>query len=205
MLVTNARMVLADSLVDGALSVRDGLIAEIGEGPSAVAGALDFEGDLLLPGFVELHTDNLEKHGKRFRVTALDDFCGHAGNDRIGRHVLGDDGRRADHRAIADGDAGHDHRAMADPHIVPDGHVMIAPPLEKFRVIAQVEPDLTRAIAVVMLAGAPSGVVARIDADECRNRAELSDRGVNDRAVMDDIAVIAERGFGDAGARAHFG
>jgi alpha-D-ribose 1-methylphosphonate 5-triphosphate diphosphatase len=62
MLVTNARMVLADNVVDGALSVRDGLIAEIGEGASAVAGALDFEGDLLLPGFVELHTDNLEKH-----------------------------------------------------------------------------------------------------------------------------------------------
>ena len=61
MLVTNARIVLADRLIHGALSVREGVIADIG-GPSASPSALDFEGDMLLPGFVELHTDNLEKH-----------------------------------------------------------------------------------------------------------------------------------------------
>lgn len=62
MLVTNARLVLADRTLDGAMSVRDGLIRDIGEGPSAVADGVDFEGDFLIPGFVELHTDNLEKH-----------------------------------------------------------------------------------------------------------------------------------------------
>ena len=62
MLVANARIVLADAMIEGAMMVRDGRIADLGEGPSSVAGALDFEGDLLLPGFVELHTDNLEKH-----------------------------------------------------------------------------------------------------------------------------------------------
>ncbi|WP_457300760.1 alpha-D-ribose 1-methylphosphonate 5-triphosphate diphosphatase [Phyllobacterium sp. P5_D12] len=62
MLVTNAQLVLADSILDGAMGVRDGLIQEIGEGPSSIANAVDFEGDFLIPGFVELHTDNLEKH-----------------------------------------------------------------------------------------------------------------------------------------------
>jgi alpha-D-ribose 1-methylphosphonate 5-triphosphate diphosphatase len=62
MLITNASMVLAESVVDGALTVRDGCITDVREGASAVGDALDFEGDLLLPGFVELHTDNLEKH-----------------------------------------------------------------------------------------------------------------------------------------------
>jgi len=61
MLVTNARIVLADCVLDGAMAVENGVIADIGA-PSALPAALDFEGDLLLPGFVELHTDNLEKH-----------------------------------------------------------------------------------------------------------------------------------------------
>lgn len=62
MLVTNARLVLADRILDGAMSVQHGLIQDIGEGPSSIADAVDFEGDFLIPGFVELHTDNLEKH-----------------------------------------------------------------------------------------------------------------------------------------------
>ncbi|RCW79783.1 alpha-D-ribose 1-methylphosphonate 5-triphosphate diphosphatase [Phyllobacterium bourgognense] len=62
MLVTNARLVLADRILDGAVSVQHGLIQDIGEGPSSIADAVDFEGDFLIPGFVELHTDNLEKH-----------------------------------------------------------------------------------------------------------------------------------------------
>jgi len=41
--------------------VRDGLIVEVAEAGSSAAGAIDLEGDWLLPGFVELHTDNLER------------------------------------------------------------------------------------------------------------------------------------------------
>ena len=59
---SNARIVLPDRVVDGTVVVSDGCIAEIGQGRSAVAGAIDLEGDLLIPGLVELHTDNLEKH-----------------------------------------------------------------------------------------------------------------------------------------------
>ena len=58
----NARLVLADEVIAGHLVLRDGCIHALGHGPAMQPGAIDCEGDLLLPGLVELHTDNLEKH-----------------------------------------------------------------------------------------------------------------------------------------------
>lgn len=57
---TNARLVLHDEIVDGTLSVRDGRIAAIEAGHTSVAGAIDLEGDHLIPGLIELHTDHFE-------------------------------------------------------------------------------------------------------------------------------------------------
>lgn len=60
---TNAQVVLADRVIHGTVVARDGEIVEIGDTPrSTASGAMDLDGDLLLPGLVELHTDNLEKH-----------------------------------------------------------------------------------------------------------------------------------------------
>lgn len=61
MILSNARLVLADEVVHGHVRVRDGRIAEITTG-AAPAGAEDLEGDYLLPGLVELHTDHVEGH-----------------------------------------------------------------------------------------------------------------------------------------------
>ncbi|TLX59739.1 phosphonate metabolism protein PhnM [Stutzerimonas nosocomialis] len=61
-ILSNARLVTAERVIDGCLVVRDGLIAAIDEGRSGLPQALDLGGDYLLPGLVELHTDNLEKH-----------------------------------------------------------------------------------------------------------------------------------------------
>jgi len=61
LVLKNATVVLRDRLMRGHVLCRDGAIAEIGEGETAAPG-LDVEGDLLLPGLVELHTDNLEHH-----------------------------------------------------------------------------------------------------------------------------------------------
>ena len=58
--LSNAQIVLPDSVVRGSVQVRDGRIADISEGP--VSGGEDFGGDYLLPGLVELHTDHLENH-----------------------------------------------------------------------------------------------------------------------------------------------
>ncbi len=60
-ILTNARIVAPSSVIDGTLIVREGRIAAIEAGRSRVPAALDLEGDWLLPGFVELHTDNLER------------------------------------------------------------------------------------------------------------------------------------------------
>lgn len=62
LILTNARIVTADEVVDGTLVVRGTDIADIGIGPSRAAAAHDLGGDYLLPGLIELHTDNLEKH-----------------------------------------------------------------------------------------------------------------------------------------------
>jgi alpha-D-ribose 1-methylphosphonate 5-triphosphate diphosphatase len=56
----NARIVLADRVIEGALDIDGGLIAAVDEGASTTGE--DFEGDYLVPGLVELHTDHLENH-----------------------------------------------------------------------------------------------------------------------------------------------
>ncbi len=56
----NARLILPDSVIDGSLTCDRGRIADI-DGATSVAGH-DCEGDYLLPGLIELHTDHLEVH-----------------------------------------------------------------------------------------------------------------------------------------------
>jgi alpha-D-ribose 1-methylphosphonate 5-triphosphate diphosphatase len=58
----NARVVLGHEVLHGHVVVRDGRIHAIGHGPLMSPAAIDLQGDLLLPGLVEVHTDNLERH-----------------------------------------------------------------------------------------------------------------------------------------------
>lgn len=58
----NARLVLAVETLTGSVLVRDGRIVSIDAGRIVPRGAIDCEGDLLAPGLIELHTDNLEQH-----------------------------------------------------------------------------------------------------------------------------------------------
>jgi alpha-D-ribose 1-methylphosphonate 5-triphosphate diphosphatase len=60
--LANARLVLPDRVVPGRVTVADGRIAAVEEGDAVPRGAEDLRGDLLAPGLVELHTDNLERH-----------------------------------------------------------------------------------------------------------------------------------------------
>ena len=60
--LTNAKVVLADREVDGTVVLSEGKISRVEEGRSDLPTALDMEGDYLLPGLVELHTDSLEGH-----------------------------------------------------------------------------------------------------------------------------------------------
>lgn len=62
LVLANARLVLEDEVITGAVSVRGGVIAAIDHGAQVPTAALDCEGDYLAPGLIELHTDNLERH-----------------------------------------------------------------------------------------------------------------------------------------------
>ena len=57
---SNARIVLADQVIEGSLEVSDGIITAIGTGSSR--SGIDVDGHYLIPGLVELHTDHLEQH-----------------------------------------------------------------------------------------------------------------------------------------------
>ncbi len=59
----NARVVLADAIIDGWVATRDGVIVDLGCGvPPHMS--IDLDGDLLIAGLIELHTDHLEPHLK---------------------------------------------------------------------------------------------------------------------------------------------
>jgi len=61
-IIANARIVLADRVIErGWIAWAGGRIAEYGDG-KAPSAAIDAEGDLVMPGLIELHTDHLEMH-----------------------------------------------------------------------------------------------------------------------------------------------
>lgn len=59
--LTNARIVLAERVIEGWVAIAGGQIAGLGEGRAPERG-LDMNGDYVVPGLVELHTDHLEAH-----------------------------------------------------------------------------------------------------------------------------------------------
>jgi alpha-D-ribose 1-methylphosphonate 5-triphosphate diphosphatase len=62
LVLARARVVTDREVLCASLRIADGRIQALDPGDSAWAGALDLEGDLLLPGLVETHTDNLERY-----------------------------------------------------------------------------------------------------------------------------------------------
>ncbi len=60
--LANAQLVLPDRVVVGSITIEHGVISQITEGDRVPTGAVDCGGDLVIPGLVELHTDNVERH-----------------------------------------------------------------------------------------------------------------------------------------------
>lgn len=60
--LANAHIVLENDVLHGAIEMQDGKITAITPGGAVPAGAVDVAGDLIIPGLIELHTDNLERH-----------------------------------------------------------------------------------------------------------------------------------------------
>jgi len=61
-ILANAQIVLPGEVIRGSVRLSGGRIAAIDHGTAVPAGAIDCGGDLVMPGLIELHTDNLERH-----------------------------------------------------------------------------------------------------------------------------------------------
>jgi alpha-D-ribose 1-methylphosphonate 5-triphosphate diphosphatase len=61
-ILANATLVLPGETLTGSVVLQDGMIKDIVTGPAVPPNALDCQGDILAPGLIELHTDNLERH-----------------------------------------------------------------------------------------------------------------------------------------------
>jgi alpha-D-ribose 1-methylphosphonate 5-triphosphate diphosphatase len=128
LILENATIVTADDAFSGFVVVEDGMVSEVGRGAAPERGR-DLAGDLLIPGLIELHTDNIEAHYMpRPKVTwqidsavaAYDAQIAASGittvfdSLRIGRMDYDpDDGFAANTMALADAIA----RAQADGHL----------------------------------------------------------------------------------------
>jgi len=126
----NARVVAGGEVLRGSVQMKGGRIAEVGD--SGCGAGLDLENDYLIPGLVELHTDNFERHlmpRPKVRWPELPALFGHDAEiaaagittvyDALGLGDLGLEGMRSQDmstvlaaidRAEADGLLRADHR-----------------------------------------------------------------------------------------------
>ena len=121
LILTNARLVLPNEVLLGTVVVEDGSIADVQPGRcSSAPGAVDLQGDTLMPGIVDVHTDNLERQVQprsnarwpsRSAMAAHDAQCAAAGVTTVlDALCLGDlgfdkDRVRTFHDGVADLDA----------------------------------------------------------------------------------------------------
>lgn len=118
--LTNAQVILRERQFLGTVSIAGGVIAAVEPGVSARPGSVDLEGDILMPGVVDLHTDNLERQVQprtnarwpsRSAMVAHDAQCAAAGVTTVlDALCLGDLGFEKDRirtflDGVSDGDA----------------------------------------------------------------------------------------------------
>ena len=58
----NAKIVTESGTYMGSIAVAGGMIEDVGYGAMILSEAVDCDGDYLLPGLIDVHTDNLERH-----------------------------------------------------------------------------------------------------------------------------------------------
>jgi alpha-D-ribose 1-methylphosphonate 5-triphosphate diphosphatase len=80
LVLRNAQVVTGGEVVRGSVGLRDGCIVDIDQSGASHGVGTDLEGDFLIPGLVELHTDNFERHmmpRPKVRWPELPALCGH--------------------------------------------------------------------------------------------------------------------------------
>ncbi len=132
-ILANALLVLPHEVVPGSVVIRDGRIAEIQPGTIHSRLAIDLDGDFLMPGVVDVHTDNLERQVQprlnarwpsRSALLAHDAQCAAAGVTTVlDALCLGDLGfdqgrQRTFHEGVADLDALADTGLLKSEHFL---------------------------------------------------------------------------------------
>ncbi|EAS63533.1 alpha-D-ribose 1-methylphosphonate 5-triphosphate diphosphatase [Photobacterium angustum] len=62
MIITNVQLVLENEVINGSIEIKDGLIRSMSDSSSQRPEAINANQSFLMPGLIELHTDNLEKY-----------------------------------------------------------------------------------------------------------------------------------------------
>lgn len=133
MILTNARLILPDAVLDGTIVLENDKILEVQPGLSHAPGALDMAGDFLMPGVVDVHTDNLERQVQprsnarwpsRSAMVAHDAQCAAAGVTTVlDALCLGDLGFDKD-RVKTFHDGVRDLDALADTGLLKSEHFL---------------------------------------------------------------------------------
>ena len=200
--LTNARIVLPHGVLHGTIVLDGSRIVSVDAGLSQAPGALDLDGDMVIPGVVDLHTDNLERQVQprsnarwpsRSAMVAHDAQCAAAGVTTVlDALCLGDlgfdkDRIRTFREGVADGDALADTGLLKSEHFL---HLRCEMPASD--VIALLDPvaDHPRVRMISLMDHSPGvGQYANLD----RYRALRAKEGIDPATIERRIGELQEQ------------
>lgn len=201
-ILTNALLVLTDEVRAGTLVLRGGVIAEVQPGRSHVPAALDLDGDHLMPGVVDLHTDNLERQVQprmnarwpsRSALLAHDSQCAGAGVTTVldalcvGELAFDQDRARTFREGVADLDALAGTGLLKSEHFL---HLRCEMPAANVLEALDYVADHGRVRMVSLMDHCP-GVGQYADID--RFRAIRRREGSSEAAIEQQIAALQDQ------------
>ncbi len=196
LVLTNAIVVLPDQVLRATVVVRHGRIVEVQPGASALPGAFDLDGDVLMPGAVDLHTDNLERQVQprqnarwpsRSALLAHDAQCAAAGVTTVldalcvGDLGFDEERPRTCREGIADLDAlAPSGLLRADHHL----HLRCELPAEGLTALLELWADHPMLRMVSLMDHTPGiGQYGDVDRYRAMRRAEGEDTQATDRRI----------------------
>lgn len=199
---TNARVILHNDLIDGTVTIAAGTIVDVQPGRSHAPGAIDLAGDYLMPGVVDVHTDNLERQVQprtnarwpsRSAMMAHDAQCAAAGVttvlDALCLGDLGFDVGR--HQTFLDGVTDLD--ALADTGLLKSEHFLhLRCEMPAKNVLELLDPvaDHARVRMISLMDHSPGvGQYASLD----RYRALKRREGLTDDVIERRIVMLTEQ------------
>ena len=202
--LTNARIVLPGAVIHGTVVLAGAAIAEVQAGGTQVA-ALDLEGDYLIPGVVDVHTDNLERQVQprtnarwpsRSAMVAHDAQCAAAGVTTVlDALCLGDlgfeQGRiRTFLEGVADGDALADTGLLKSDHFL---HLRCELPAADLMALLDPVADHQRVRMISLMDHCPGvGQYADLDRYRAMRRSEGAQADTVERRILELTALRAQ-------------